>query len=295
MLSAAMLSLSLLAPAVPAMVDPGPQTCSTPTVDVTTVVDLRSAPAGGTFWLRQADFATRLAGELHLLDDLGNELVAADVRRTLESVSLSVPAGALEGDGFALLEDGAALGVQLAVLAAPNGPAAATLTAVVLGPTEADPCPEAFCSSTGAIPRVQLVDVSYSGGPALLDVAATAPEEIYTDLTRRSVDSMSLPAVAGATTVRVLAGPARSTSAALDVHVRLTSIDDRTLLDEELVLVAETADPPDGAPPPACQDGFLPRDGGCVERPFGCGVDCPPAVALLLAPLGLRRARYRSR
>ena len=105
-------------------------------------------------------------------------LIASDVRRTIETVSLAVPGGAVAGDTFALLEADVDLGVQLSVVDPPLEPVAVSLETVALGATESAECPEAFCSSTGEVPRVQIVDVTYLGGPALLDVAATDPEVV---------------------------------------------------------------------------------------------------------------------
>ena len=125
----------------------------------------------------------------------------------------------------------------------------------------------------------------------VFDAVALAPEELFTDLAPRATDSMLLPAVGAPTTVRVLAGPARSMAVAVDVHVRLSSLADRSLLGEQTLMVAALADPPDGTAPEPCTDVGFRGGGDCVARPFGCGADCPPTVALLLGPLALRRLR----
>lgn len=271
--------------------DPGPLTCSGPAIDNAVVIDQRASPPGGTFWLRQGDFASRLAGTLSLVDANGNAIVAAGVRRTVAAVSFSVPGGVVGGETFALFEDGAATGAQLAVTPPSTADATATLLDATPGPTEPDPCPEAFCSINGEVPRVQTVDVTYQGGPVLLDAAAMDPETVFVDTTPRSVDSMRLAHVDTPTTLRVLAGPARSVSMPIDVHVVLTAIDTRAVVVDQLLPLGTTEAPTGGVAPPQCTGGGPFPRGGCTPGVFGCGANCPPTIALLLAPLGLRRLR----
>ena len=272
--------------------DPGPVTCSGPVADPASAANRRSAVAGGTWWLRNSDDPAGLAGSLTVVDANGNEIVAAGVRRTNIGTSLTVPAGAAAADVFELHEDGADTGIALAVVDA-SDVASVTLVDAVLAGTQEAPCPEAFCSNAGDVPRVQLVDVTYSGGPVIVDVAATDPEVELVDTTSRNVDSFVLAAVTAPSTVRMQAGPARSQSMPIDVHVRLTSVDDRSIVGERLLPLAETDDPPTGTPPPPCpQGGPFPR-GGCTTGFFGCGAQCPPSVALLAIPLGGRRLLRR--
>jgi len=293
-------ALALLAalPAAPAsdfvavdISDPGAVTCSLPRVDDATVALVLSAPPGGTFWMRQSDFATRLEGEIELEDEHGTVTVAAGVRRTTASVSFSAPAGVSGGETFSVLENEVDLGVHLTIVPPPDASTstdAALLDATPTAPVSTE-CPEKFCSDTGDVPRVATVDVTYEGGPAILDVAATDPEVDLVDDTPRSVDSMLLTHVDAPTTIHVLAGPGRSQSVPVDVHVRLSSPVDRRVVAEALLPLTGIDAPPDGTPPPPCEQQRRLPPSRCFQS--GCQVECPPIALALL--VGLRASRLR--
>jgi hypothetical protein len=279
------------------------------TADPATVHEQLEAPAGGFWWVPRFrdDGTSQLdpALDLALVDGNGTE---TDVDTTYlfptsMVVAIPVPGDAVGGETYGLLSAGAAtdLGV-LRVSAETLAEATLTVDASVAGVTAPRAC-DLFCyDDTWSFPGAPTLLLSYTGGPAIVDVWAVSPEALTTPDLPRAVDTRLLPAVSESTDILLeteqpfRSGPIEVRFEIRDVGTRNVLAEGAPLLENDLLVPMSEIE---GATDlPLCSDyNCFDCGGGTTTSCAGCGGPVyGDTLALLFAPalwLGLRRRRRR--
>lgn len=269
------------------------------------IAEIFTAPPGGRWWLARTDDdgVQRVTGSgpFIVVDGGGEQLAISDVYVTPAAVSLAVPTTAGAGAVLQLMDNGSVVsGVLLRVgTSGSDGdapPVAFSVDTVDVVGTVPQAC-EVSCRFDGmTVPAAPLLQVGYTGGPAILDAWAVTEGSFIEELSPRTIDSQLLVASDGAVTVdRRLNEVGFTTN--LDVRVRAMDPDSLEVLYDAVHVIAALPEVPveEVADVPPCGESGLDP-----EPPFGCTAGPTPldvtsllGSLLLLGAVRRRRAKAR--
>jgi hypothetical protein len=271
---------------------PGPMCFSENRPAPETIADQPLAPVGGVWWIPRIDEQGDrwFEGSTVQLRSPSAVLVGAQQSEGAGAVAFEVPELATAGETWTVVADGAEVAdVELRVAGGEPELGGGTIDGVRVGAGAAQTC-DLFCHEPGTqLPAAPIAEVTYDGGPLVLDVWAVFEGDFADDSVPHRVDSFWLEAVSEPTTV-TLELDQLGWDAPLDVRVHAVNANTLEVVHEQLLFVGTLGmvEPEDLTGIPECEDpprGIDPF-GGCFGTPA-------PAVALLLPLFGLRLRRRR--